>query len=387
MRRSQLMPDCLKLASAVTALLTFGAAGAAAADGAVPVVASIKPVHSLVSAVMAGVGEPHLIMRDAGSHHSFNMRPSDAAVLQEARIIFLIDESMEAGLADAIGTLAPSARVIELSGARGLVRRPLREGGAFEPDHLHMHDDHEDDGQEDDDHTAGRTHSHGDGHTHAHGDDHAHSHGNDDHAHSHEDDEHAHSHGDDDHAHSHEDDDHDEYVEGPFDLHIWLDPENAEAMAHMIADTLSETDPANADRYEDNAHELIHRIEDLTAEIALTVAPVRGRPFIVFHDGYRYFEDRFGLTAAGSAVVSPERSPGVRRIRELRTKVNDLGVVCVIDEPQLDRRLVNTVIEGTDVRSGTVDPMGAAIGNGPDLYFTLLRSMAAAFKDCLAPSG
>ena len=138
---------------------------------------------------------------------------------------------------------------------------------------------------------------------------------------------------------------------------------------------------------EDNAHELIHRIEDLAAEIASVVAPVRERPFIVFHDGYRYFEDRFGLTAAGSAVVSPERSPGVRRIRELRKKVNDLGVACVIDEPQFDRRLVNTVIEGTVVRSGTVDPMGAAIENGPELYFTLLRNMAAVFKDCLAPSG
>ena len=371
MHRSQRMPDCLKLASAVTALLTLGAAGAAAADGSVPVVASIKPVHSLVSAVMAGVGEPHLIMRDAGSHHSFNMRPSDAAVLQEARIIFLIDESMEAGLADAIDTLAPNARVIELSGARGLVRRPLREGGAFESDPHHMHgdhedDDHEDDDHEDDDHTVGHTHSHGDEHTHSHGND---------------DDEHS---GEDVAAHG--DDDHDEHVEGPFDLHIWLDPENSEAMAHMIADTLSETDVANAERYEDNAHELIHRIEDLTAEIASIVAPVRGRPFIVFHDGYRYFEDRFGLNAAGSAVVSPERSPGVRRIRELRKKVNDLGVVCVIDEPQFDRRLVNTVIEGTDVRSGTVDPMGAAIENGPDLYFTLLRSMAAVFKDCLAPS-
>ena len=360
MSRSRPMPDYLKLASTVTALLAFGTAGPVAADGAVPVVASIKPVHSLVSAVMAGVGEPHLIMRDAGSHHSFNMRPSDAAILQEARTIFLIDESMEVGLADAIDTLAPNARVIELSGARGLVRRSLREAGAFESDPHHMHDDHEDDDHEDDDHTVGHTDSQG----------------HDD------DDEHS---GEDVAAHGN--DDHDEQVEGRFDLHIWLDPENAEAMAHMIADTLSETDSVNAGRYEDNAHEFTHRIEDLTAEIASTVAPVRGRPFIVFHDGYRYFEDRFGLTAAGSAVVSPERSPGVRRIRELRTKVNDLGVVCVIDEPQLDRRLVNTVIEGTDVRSGTVDPMGATIENGPDLYFTLLRSMAAAFKDCLAPSG
>lgn len=381
----------IRLALALTVLLDCTLAGSAAAYGEARVVASIKPVHSLVSAVMAGVGEPYLAMRDAASHHGFNMRPSDAAALQEARLIFLIHESMEAGLAGAIDTLAPDARVIALSEAKGLVRRPLRAGGAFEEDPHHAHDGHEQDDDddhgnrehghddEDDEDGHGHTHghTHGDGHTHSHGHDHENEHG---HSHGHDDDE---EHSDEDVA-AHEDDDH---AKGPFDLHVWLDPANAEAIAHMIAATLSEIDPDNATRYEDNANELVHRLEDLTANITADVAPVRGRPFIVFHDGYRYFEDRFGLTAAGSAVVSPERSPGVRRIRELREKVRELGVVCVIDEPQLDRRLVNTVIEGTDVRSGTVDPMGAAIDSGPALYFTLLRNMAAAFRDCLAPPG
>ena len=383
---------CFHLVRAAAALLGCVLAGPATADGAVQVVASIKPVHSLVSAVMAGVGEPHLIMRDGMSHHSFNMRPSDAAVLQEARLIFLIDESMEAGLADAIGTLAPDARVIALSGAEGLIRRPMREGGAFEADPFHEHEGHGDAGQGDegqgDEGQGGESQGgegqggegqggegqgdegqggegrgnevHGDGHGHDH--DHAHGHG------------HGHYHG---HGHVH----------GPFDLHIWLDPVNATAMAHMIAETLSEADPANADTYEDNMYELVHRLEYLTADLGVETAPVRGRPFIVFHDGYRYFEDRFGLTAAGSAVVSPERSPGVRRIRELREKVRELGVVCVIDEPQFDRRLVNTVVEGTSVRAGTVDPMGATVENGPELYFTVLRKMAATFTECLAAPG
>ena len=148
----------------------------------------------------------------------------------------------------------------------------------------------------------------------------------------------------------------------------------------MIADTLSEADPANAATYEDNAHELIHRLEHQGEEIAAELGSLHDRPFIVFHDGYRYFEERFGLAAAGSAVVSPDRSPGVRRIRELREKVGELGVVCVIDEPAFDRRLVNTVIEGSSVRAGTVDPMGAAIDPGPELYFALPRNMAGAFR-------
>ena len=358
MKRFSPVARRFRLAIATSAFLASAAAPPAAADAAAPVVASIRPVHSLVGAVMAGVGEPHLVMRKGASHHSFDMRPSDAAVLQEAGIVFLIDEAMESGLAGAIGTLASDARVIELSAAEGLVRRPLREGGAFEADPFHEHDDHGDD-----DHGHGHAHKHEHGHEHDHDHDHDH-----------------------DHMDAHGDEDHHDHGHGPFDLHVWLDPVNATAMTHMIARTLSEVDPDNAARYEDNAHDLIHRLQRLTEEIEAELAPARSRPFIVFHDGNRYFEDRFGLTAAGSAVVSSERTPGVRRIRELRHKVVELGVVCLIDEPHFDRRLINTVIEGTDVRSGTVDPMGATVDSGPELYFTLLRNMSAAFRECLAPS-
>ena len=375
MHRFPLMTGRFHLALAAVALAAGSATVPATARAEVAVIASIKPVHSLVSAVMAGVGEPHLMMRGAASHHGFDMRPSDAAKLQEAAIVFLIDEAMELGLAAAIDTLAPDARVIELTAAENLVRRGLREGGTFEADPFHVHEG-------DDDHGHGHGHGHDDGHAHSHdherkhGHSHGHSHG---HGHGHS---HDHDH-EDGHAHGHDDDD--DHAMGPFDLHVWLDPVNGEAMAHMIADTLSEADPANAATYEDNAHELIHRLEHLSEEIAAELESLHDRPFIVFHDGYRYFEERFGLAAAGSAVVSPDRSPGVRRIRELREKVGELGVVCVIDEPAFDRRLVNTVIEGSSVRAGTVDPMGAAIDPGPELYFALLRNMAGAFRDCLTP--
>ena len=197
----------------------------------------------------------------------------------------------------------------------------------------------------------------------------------------HRDDDHGHDHGHAHDAHDDRDDDHD----GPFDMHVWLDPINGWAMARAIADTLAEADPANAAAYEANLDHLLHELDHLTEDIAAAVAPVRGVPFIVFHDGYRYFEERFGLTAAGSVVVSPERPPGARRIAELRDKVRDLGVVCIFDEPQFDKRLVGAVIEGSGVRGGTVDPLGADIENGPELYATLLLNMAASFTACLAP--
>lgn len=325
----------------------------------VRVVATIKPVHSIVSAVMDGVGEPHLIMRGASSPHDFSLRPSDASRLQDADVVFLIDDGLETSLVGPIATLADGARVVALAGAPGLVHRPLREGGHFE---VHDHGDH----GPPDPHEPDEAHGAHDQPKAHHGDEHGDAHG----AH---DEEEAH----DAHAAEHH---------GPVDLHIWLDPVNVAAMARSIAGTLAEADTVNAASYRANADAFAGRLDELAGSIAADTAHLRGRPFIVFHDAYRHFEERFGLTAAGSAVVSADRSPGARRIAELRDKVSELGVRCVLAEPQFDGRVVDVIIEGSDARAGTVDPLGAALQSGPDLYFTLLGDMAAAFGECLAPS-
>ena len=347
-----------RLALAMAVLTGWAVAGpASAAPVAGRVVASIKPVHSLVSAVMAGVGEPHLIVRGAASPHAFSLRPSDAAALETARVIFLVGERLETFLAGPIAVLGGDARVVALSEAPGLIRKPLREGGVFET-------------------PAGETHGpvHGEGHD-CHDGDHL-SHGNDGHAC-------REGHGDPEggdrpsvgggfHAHT------------GMDMHVWLDPVNAGVMVRTIAETLSEADPGNAAAYTANARGLFGRLDALAAEVAADLAPARGRPFIVFHDAYRYFEDRFGLAAVGAIAISPERLPGARRVAQLRAGVRALGAACVFTEPQFEPRLAGVVTEGTPARTGVLDPLGAEIANGPELYFTLVRNMAASFRSCLA---
>ena len=131
--------------------------------GAIRVVASIKPVHSLVSAIMDGVGEPHLIIRGASSPHTFSMRPSDAEALEDADVIVLIDERKETALAGPIANLGESALVVRLAGAPGITLWSLREGGAFEMHtHGHSEDGHEEDGDEKDHHEAEEEDEHGD---------------------------------------------------------------------------------------------------------------------------------------------------------------------------------------------------------------------------------
>lgn len=320
-------------------------ATSAAGHAAPKVVASIKPVHSLVASVMQGVAEPQLIIEGAGSPHTYSLRPSQARALQEADLIFWIGHELEAFLEKPVETIGTGAKSIELIDAHGLVKLPFREGGAFEG---HDHGEHGgEDGHEGHDHAEDKHDDHA-GHDHGHDDGHAH---------------------------------------GAFDAHIWLDPENAKAMVSEIAEALSAADPDNAAAYEENAARTVERIETLRTDIDARLTPLRGKGFIVFHDGYQYFEKRFGVTASGSITVSPEVMPGAERVAEIKARIGELGATCVFAEPQFEPKLIQVVTEGTDARSGVLDPLGAELADGPDLYFGLIDGLASSMEQCLGSNG
>jgi zinc transport system substrate-binding protein len=185
-----------------------------------------------------------------------------------------------------------------------------------------------------------------------------------------EDDEHGHGHGNK-HAH--------EAVDG----HAWLDPANAKLMADRIAQVLAAKEPARAAVFRANAEALKAKLDALNEELARELAPVGGKPYVVFHDALQYFERRYGLKVVGSIAISPEVPPSAKRLSTLRKRVASLGAVCVFAEPQFDTRLVDNLVEGTRARTGTIDPEGSKIDAGPDLYFTLLRTLAKDLRACL----
>ena len=331
------------LSLALLSSLMLGSTAIAAPN----VVASIKPVHSLVAAVMEGVGEPTLIVRGSASPHTYALRPSDAGALENADLVFWTGHGMELFLADALVTLAERATVVELAEAPGITLLPVREGGTFEA-HAHEEEGHE--------HHAGEA-EHDNEAEHAHEPEHD------------EDAEEAH-----DHAH-------DEHGEG--DMHFWLDPQNAILMVDAIAAALTEADPANTAAYAANAEREKTALSALQAELTATLAPVAGKPFLVFHDAYQYFENRFGLEVAGSVTVSPEAIPGAQRIETLRTRVTELGATCVFAEPNFEPAIISAITEGSTAKSGVLDPEGGALTEGPNLYPELLRGLAASLVDCL----
>jgi len=172
-----------------------------------------------------------------------------------------------------------------------------------------------------------------------------------------------------------------------YDGHIWLSPVNAKAMVAAIAAALVVRDAANAPRYRANADAAARRIDALDRTLRDRLAPVRRRPYVVFHDAYQYFERHYGLAPAGAITVGPDRLPGARRLKAIRRVLASRDVRCVFREPQFDPALVSTITSGTQAHAGTLDPLGAGLAPGPDQWFALMRSLADSLRACLLASG
>jgi zinc transport system substrate-binding protein len=337
-------------------------AGTAMAD--VPSVAvDIAPVHSLVARVMQGVGEPDLVVPPGASPHEYSLRPSEAAALQDADLVFWVGEGLTPWMAGAVATLADGADVTTLLEVEGVTLLDFREGALFEA-HAHDHgeQDHDHDHEE---HAEGEEHDH----DHAHGDDHAHDHDHDHH------DDHDHDHDPDhDHAHGHS--------HGAHDPHAWLSPDNAAVWLDVIAAELSSADPENAGTYFGNAAAAKAELEAVAAEVNATLDSVRGAAFVVFHDAYQYFETAFDFPASGAISLSDATDPSPSRIAEIQARVAEQGIRCVLSEPQFNPGIVATVMDGTEATTAVLDPLGSDLEPGPDLYPQLLRNMASSLAGC-----
>ncbi|MGK0674633.1 MAG: zinc ABC transporter substrate-binding protein [Halothiobacillaceae bacterium] len=286
------------------------------------VATSIKPVDDLVRAVMDGVGEPTRLIPPGSSPHTYALKPSERLAVEQADVLFWIGPEVETALAKVTKVLRPGARIITLSTLPDMELLPARTGGDWERKR-----------------PVPQRHGH-DGHHHG----------------------------------------------GSYDGHLWLSPTNASMIVRAAAATLSAADPVHAAQYAANAEKAIRRLELLDDELKTKLAPVADKPFIVFHDAYQYFEHAYGLRAVGSILVSPEAMASAGRVQAMREKIKQLGAVCVFSEPQFEPKLVQTLIEGTQARTGVLDPLGAQLPPGLAGYEQLLRQLADNLTGCLAAS-
>ena len=294
----------------------------------ISVVTSIKPLHSLTSYIMEGVGEPELIIDGVASPHNFQIKPSHAKMLQNADLVIWIGEDLESFLPTALKSIPKDAVVFELLDQSGLKKLKFREKNIFEGHDDHGHDEH---AKKEDDH--------------------------DDHGH-------------DDHGHGH----------GSFDPHIWLDPANAKVIVKKITNQLSKIDKDNASTYKANSKKVIKDLDGLIKEVKNEIN--KDASFVVFHDAYQYFEKRFGLSVIGALTVNPDVMPGAEQLSEIREVIEHEKAKCIFSEPQFNPNIINSIASDTGVKTGILDPLGANINKGKGMYFQLIKDMSRSLKDC-----
>ncbi|WP_227732708.1 zinc ABC transporter substrate-binding protein ZnuA [Yersinia proxima] len=288
------------------------------------VVTSVRPLGFIASAIADGVLPTEVLLPDGASPHDYALRPSDVQRLRSADLVIWVGPEMEAFLSKPLTQVADNKQIAlaQLPSVMPLLMK----------------------GNEDDEHEG-----EGDGHDH-------------------------------DHA---KDNHHDEHHHGEYNMHIWLSPTIAKQSAIAIHDRLLELMPQNKDKLDAN----LRRFEDQLAQneknIATMLKPTQGKGYFVFHDAYGYFEKHFGLSPLGHFTVNPEIQPGAQRLHQIRTQLVEHKAVCVFAEPQFRPAVINAVAKGTDVRSGTLDPLGSGIVLGKDSYVNFMSQLSNQYVSCL----
>ena len=326
------------------------------ANSEIKVVASIKPIHSLASYLMDGIAKPDLIVDGYASPHGFAMKPSHAKMLQNADLIFWVGEDLESFLEKPLNSIAKKAEKIELMDIKGLNVLEFRERNIFDD-----HDDHDHDG-----HAKKKKDDHDDheGHSKKKKDDH------DDH------DGHAKKKKDEHDDH----DDHEGHAHGEYDPHIWLDPINAKVILKEMTEHLIENDSKNASTYKSNLDKALKDIDKLTMDVMTELN--QSVASIVFHDAYQYFEERFNVNILGAFTVNTDVMPGAEQLAEIREIIEHDKVSCVFSEPQFNPDIIKAVAKDMNMKTGVIDPLGATLDPGKDLYFDLINNMSSSFKGC-----
>ncbi|MDG2348192.1 MAG: zinc ABC transporter substrate-binding protein [Gammaproteobacteria bacterium] len=279
----------------------------------ISILTSIRPVHSLVNAVIGESSTPGLLLSAQQSPHHLTLKPSQIKQIQDADIIFMIDPSFETFMTKPLQSKNPKTKVIYLEEAPGISKLSYRQSQAW---------------------------------------------------------------------HSHEDHHHD----GPVDGHIWLDPDNAKAMVQTIANILSNANPNKRHLYQQNAKNYIKKINDLNTEIQLQLFPVKHVPFLVFHDGYQYFEHSFGLNGQGSIVFEPNDSLKASRLQAIDRQIKTHQIHCVFQDTPGNPRIIQMIELNFKINTQVLDPLGINLSPGPNLYLNLLKNMSNDMLKCLSTS-
>ncbi|MDX7988065.1 zinc ABC transporter substrate-binding protein ZnuA [Xenorhabdus sp. 12] len=284
------------------------------------VVTTIRPLGFIAAAIADGVTDTQVLLPDGASPHDYALRPLDVQKLNQADLVVWVGPDMETFLAKPIAKIEKNKQLA------------LAELPTIKPLLLkNSEDDHD----------------------------------------SSESNQHKHE---TDHEHHHH---------GEYNMHIWLSPKIAEKAAQAIYDKLVEQYPQQKQQLEVNLRKFNGQLIQTDKNIVSILNPVRKQGYFVFHDAYGYFEKHYQLSPLGVFTVNPEIQPGAQKLHHIRTQLVERKAKCIFAEPQFRPAVIHAVAKGTDVKIGTLDPLGSGIVLNKDSYMKFITQLSKQYASCL----
>lgn len=265
-------------------------------DGRISVVTTIFPQYDFVRQIAGDSVDLKMLLKPGEETHSYEPTPQDIIAIQNSDIFIYVGGENDAWVEDILDSMPDAGmRTLKLIDCVDTVEEEHVEGMQEQPGHSHEEEEY-----------------HGD------------------------ETEEAHS--------VHE-----------IDEHVWTSPVNASAIVDEIKELLTQTDPENRQRYEENA-------EAYEAELAALDAAFRevvdnaGRRLVIFGDRFpfRYFADEYGLDYyAAFPGCASDTEPSAAVMAFLINKVAEEKVPAVLKMELSNENIANAIAEatGTEVRT------------------------------------
>jgi zinc transport system substrate-binding protein len=296
--------------------------------------ASIRPLQSIISNLTKNIEEVGLIMDQNESLHNYYLRPSKTRMIHSSEMIILINKDFETFLKNTIGTLdTKKIKIIEVSKFPEIDLLEDVEG-----------------------HCLGHGHEV-------------------EHKHKHEHEQDKHQHNVEGHKNNHVD---------LYDYHIWLDPIRVKSIAKAIVEKFVEEDPKNQITYINNLNDFLIKLDELNENIKLKMQQIRDVNFVVTHNAYQYFIDRYKLSTPRAITIDHDHNIGIREFLKIQSDIKENKVQCIFEEPQFKSKIIEKIKANTDVRVSMLDaewgPDNVSVENQ---YFVMMNQLSDSFYNCL----
>jgi zinc transport system substrate-binding protein len=168
------------------------------------------------------------------------------------------------------------------------------------------------------------------------------------------------------------------------DGHVWLSSHNAKVIASELAAQLAVIDPTNATAFAANLQQFKASLDVSNKAIQARLIAYKSTAYLVYHNGFQYFEQEQGLQHLLPLVLDPEVSPSINQIVAVRKKIEATQPKCLISEADANADLANTFTRGVEMKIVEVDLLGYNIPLSTQAYIELLESVADSYTSCLS---